>query len=225
MVAKKSPKANLESKKTVSLLLGLVVALSVVYISFEWSSKDIKVHQVNRPIEVPQDIVNIVQTNPDKPTPPPPPPPPKPVIVDELNVVKNTAKVNNLDSLFIEDFNKPIVAVPYTPPVEDTTDLIIDFVKVEKMPVFKDDLPTFLGKNLKYPRVAADTGIHGRVICEFIINKDGSVSDIKVLKSIDPSLDEEAVRVIGLMPAWEPGIQQGKPVRVKYRIPVTFRLK
>jgi len=83
----------------------------------------------------------------------------------------------------------------------------------------------YLSQNIKYPVVAEENGIQGRVVLTFVIERDGSITDVKVVKSIDPSLDAEAKRVIRSMPKWNPGKQSGAAVRVKYTIPVTFRLK
>lgn len=87
------------------------------------------------------------------------------------------------------------------------------------------ELLKFIAKSIKYPVIAQENGIQGRVICAFVVNRDGSVVDAEVLRGVDPSLDKEALRVIGTMPKWTPGKQRGKPVRVKYTVPITFRLQ
>lgn len=99
---------------------------------------------------------------------------------------------------------------------------------VEEMPQFPGGpsaLFEFISRNMQYPVVAEENGVQGRVICTYVIESDGSISDIKVVKSVDPSLDKEAVRVVSYMPKWIPGKQKGIPVRVKYTVPVTFRLQ
>lgn len=101
------------------------------------------------------------------------------------------------------------------------------FDVVEKMPEFPGGsagLMKWLSDNVKYPAKAEEGGIQGRVVCTFVIERDGSVTDVRVARSIDPLLDNEAVRVLSKMPKWNPGTQGGKPVRVKYTVPVTFRL-
>lgn len=101
------------------------------------------------------------------------------------------------------------------------------FDVVEKMPEFPGGsagLMKWLSDNVKYPAKAEESGIQGRVVCTFVIERDGSVTDVRVARSIDPLLDNEAVRVLSKMPKWNPGTQGGKPVRVKYTVPVTFRL-
>ena len=109
-----------------------------------------------------------------------------------------------------------------------TTDEDVTFIVVEQMPQFpggQNALFKFLSENVKYPLIARENKIQGRVVCQFVVNKDGSISDVEVTQSGgDASLDKEAVRVLKAMPNWIPGKQKGKPVRVKYTVPVTFRL-
>ena len=110
-------------------------------------------------------------------------------------------------------------------PKEEETKI---FEVVEQMPSFPGGdaaLMQFLSKNIKYPVVAEENGIQGRVIATFVVERDGSITDVKVVKSVDPSLDKEAVRVLKSMPKWIPGKQNGSAVRVKYTVPVTFRLQ
>lgn len=102
------------------------------------------------------------------------------------------------------------------------------FEVVEKMPSFpggQGALFDFMEKNIKYPKVAEDNGIQGRVLVTFIVKKDGSLSDVRVAKSADPALDKEAVRLVKSMPKWNPGIEKGQYVNVKFTLPVTFRLQ
>ena len=103
------------------------------------------------------------------------------------------------------------------------------FLIAETMPSFQGgDLNTFrnwVQQNVKFPQIALENGIQGRVSCSFVVNKDGSIVDAEVIRGVDPSLDKEALRVINSMPKWSPGKQRGKPVRVKYTVPVTFRLQ
>ena len=110
-------------------------------------------------------------------------------------------------------------------PKEEETNV---FDVVEQMPSFPGgdaELMKFLHDHMKYPAVAEENGIQGRVICTFVVERDGSITDVKVIKSVDPSLDKEAIRVLKSMPKWIPGKQNGSAVRVKYTVPVTFRLQ
>lgn len=102
------------------------------------------------------------------------------------------------------------------------------FAVVEKMPEYPGGqyaLSTFIAKTMNYPKIAQESGIQGRVVCSFIINKDGTISETQVISGIDPSLDQEALRIIRAMPKWIPGTQKGKAVRVKFTVPVTFSLQ
>ena len=116
-----------------------------------------------------------------------------------------------------------IVALPN--PVDTADNKVLDVV--EQMPSFPGGqaaLFQWLSSNIKYPVVAMENGVQGRVLVTFVVERDGSISEVKVSKSVDPSLDKEAVRVVSSMPKWTPGKQKGEAVRVKYTMPVTFRL-
>ena len=126
----------------------------------------------------------------------------------------------------------------FTPSFSETLDAIKTKAKeinerrvfdvVEDMPAFpggQEALFKFINEKLRYPKEAEEHGIQGRVICNFVVEKDGSITDVKVQKSVHPLLDKEAVRVLSLMPKWKPGYQNKNPMRVKYTVPVTFRLK
>lgn len=119
---------------------------------------------------------------------------------------------------------KEVIAQP-EPPKEEETKV---FDVVEQMPTFPGGtgaLMQYLSSNIRYPAVAEENGVQGRVILQFVVEKDGSITDVKVLKSVDPSLDKEAIRVTKSMPKWIPGKQNGSAVRVKYTLPVVFRLQ
>ena len=119
---------------------------------------------------------------------------------------------------------KEVIAQP-EPPKEEETKV---FDVVEQMPSFpggNSALMQYLSSNIKYPVVAEENGVQGRVVCTFVVERDGSITDVRVIRSVDPSLDKEAVRVVKSMPKWIPGKQNGSAVRVKYTVPVTFRLQ
>jgi protein TonB len=121
----------------------------------------------------------------------------------------------------------PVVTGPVTA-VEEETDEGQIFQVVEQMPEFPggmEALMKYLQKNIKYPSRAQDNNVQGRVMVTFVVNKDGSIVDPEVIKAVDKDLDNEALRVVKAMPKWNPGKQRGKPVRVKYTVPVTFRLQ
>ncbi len=221
MNSKKSTGASLENKKTILYLIGFVMVLSLSYIVLEWSREDIKVFKDDfATIEVPVDIeIPITAIAP-------PPPPPPPVVAPEIiNVVKDNTPV--VENPFTSE-DKPEEGVPdpgnYIGPVSVDVEPEDVVIHAEIMPRFNGDVNKYLSENIKYPQIAIETYTQGRVVCQFVVNRDGSIVDVEVVRSVDASLDKEAVRVIKSMPKWKPGIQNGKPVRVKYYLPVNFRL-
>ena len=226
MDIKKSPKATLEDKKFLFVLMGLVMVLSLIYIAFEWTDKEVTVYEVIDPDLLAEEEIEIVQTAQELP---PPPPPPAPEIVEELNIVEDDVETESVEIDTEDDKDKtvaisaPVVAAPI---VEEEDNVV--FQVVEKMPSFPGGdaaLFKYLSDNVKYPVIAQENGVQGRVICQFVVNRDGTIVDVEVVRSVDPSLDKEAIRVIKSMPKWSPGQQRGKPVRVKYTLPVNFRLQ
>lgn len=226
MDVKKSPKASLEDKKLLFVLLGLVMVLSLIFIAFEWTDREVTVYEVADTSLQSEEEIEIIQTAPELP---PPPPPPAPEIVEIINVVEDDVKVDAIKIETEDDKNKAVViAAPVAGPTIVEEDDNVVFQVVEKMPSFPGGdaaLFKFLGDNVKYPVIAQENGVQGRVICQFVVNKDGSIVDVEVVRSVDTSLDKEAIRVIKSMPKWSPGQQRGKPVRVKYTLPVNFKLQ
>lgn len=229
MEIKKSPKADLEKGKTLSILMGMIVGLAVLFVGFEWGTQEIQIAQGDGVSDViAEEEIEI--TRPEN-TPPPPPPPPAPVVTEMLNVVDDDVQLEQQDIITSEDNQKEAQKAVYVAPAvveeeEESAQQI--FTIVEKMPEFpggEGALLQFLNKNIKYPIIAQENGIQGRVSCQFTVNRDGSIVDAVVIRGVDPSLDKEALRVINTMPKWKPGMQRGKPVRVKYTVPVTFRLQ
>ncbi len=228
MNSKKSPNATLEDKKFIYLLMGLVMVLSLFYIGLEWTKSEVTVYEGDITSQLVEEEIEIIQTAQELP---PPPPPPAPEIVEILNVVENDVQVAEVEINTEDDKNK---AVDMTPPATTIGTGVIEedenvvFQVVETMPSFPGGdaaLFKFLNDNIKYPVIAQENGIQGRVICQFVVNRDGSIVDVEVVRSVDPSLDKEAIRVIKAMPNWAPGKQRGKSVRVKYTLPVNFRLQ
>jgi protein TonB len=229
MEVKKAPKANIETQRTTFFLMGMVVALSVLFVGFEWSST---ISKLDEKVIV-QDVLaeEEIEITQRDPTPPPPPPPPEPEVPEIIDVVEEKVDTK-IDLSSLEDDQSKAQVQTYTPPPppkpveEEATEEI--FVVVEKQPEFPGGttaLMKFLGDNIKYPVIAQENGIQGRVITNFVVERDGSISDVQVVRGQDPSLDKEAVRVIKTMPKWAPGQQRGKPVRVRFTLPVVFRLQ
>lgn len=227
MNIKKSQKASLEDKKFTYLLLGFVFVLSLCYVALEWTEHEITVHEVIDEEFLIEEEVEIQQTTQEM-TPPPPPAPVQEIEV--LNVVEDDKEVARVEINTEDDKDvEVIINAPVEQVIEEEEKEDEIFVVVENMPEFPGGqaaLFKFLSENVKYPVIAQENGIQGRVICQFTVNKDGSIVDVEVVRSGgDASLDKEAVRVIKSMPKWKPGMQRGKPVRVKYTVPVNFKLQ
>lgn len=228
MEVKKSPKADLEGKKQLSLLMGYVIALAVLFVAFEWGTRDIQVAKDTGVADViAEEEIEI--TRPEE-IPPPVVPPPVVVTPEILNVVEDDIVVET-EIMSSEDAANAAQVETYTPPAvveEEEEDPNQIFTIVEKSAEFPGGpaaMYAFINKTMRYPQVAAENGIKGRVVCDFVVNVDGKIVDAKIVKSIDPLLDKEALRVISQMPAWSPGEQRGKPVRSRFTLPITFKLQ
>lgn len=227
MDIKKSPKADLENKKSIFMQIGLVVTLSLVLVAFEWTSSTRAVDQSTMISEgvVEEEIIPITRADEVKP---PPPPPPK--ALDVLTIVEDDVEVADTDIPDSEsDDNTEVEVVKMDQPVieEEAEDAPV-FVLVEEMPEFpggQSEIIRFITSNTKYPSIAVENGIQGKVYVSFVVNAKGKVENVKVVRGVDPSLDKEAVRVIESMPAWKPGKQRNKPVKVSYTMPVSFKLQ
>ena len=231
MEVKKSPKADLEGGVGMSILMGMIVGLAVLFVGFEWGTKDVQVVTADEGVA---DIIaeeEIEITRPEN-TPPPPPPPPAPAVTEVLNVVEDDVELEQQEIISSEDDASAAQQETFVAPVveeeeeEESAQQI--FTVVEKQPEFPGgtaELFKYLSKAIKYPVIAQENGIQGRVVCSFVVNRDGSIVDIQVMRGVDPSLDKEAIRVISEMPKWKPGEQRGKPVRVRFILPVQFRLQ
>ena len=225
MHIKKSENASLEKDKLVYVLMGLVFVLSLVYVALEWTEREVTKYDVADTEFLFEEEVEIQQTSQETP---PPPPPPAVQEVEVLNVVEDNVETESIEVNTEETEQEVVIAAPIEVVEEPEEDEVV-FVIVESMPEFpggQQALFKYLSENVKYPVIAQENGIQGRVICQFVVNKDGSIVDVEVVRSGgDPSLDKEAVRVIKSMPKWKPGKQRGKPVRVKYTVPVNFKLQ
>ncbi|MBO4690978.1 MAG: energy transducer TonB [Paludibacteraceae bacterium] len=226
MKSKKSEKASLEKNKIIYVLMGLIFVLSICFIAFEWGDEVKKIKPISNIFDGITEEMDIQPTKQEIPLPPPP----KMQEVEALVVVDDDKEVESLDIKSEDDQSEEIIIAP---PVENIIDEPEDddvpFLIVEKMPEFpggQQALFKYLSENVKYPVIAQENGIQGKVVCQFVVNKDGSIVDVVVVRSGgDPSLDKEAVRVIKSMPKWNPGKQSGKTVRVKYTVPVNFKLQ
>ena len=228
MEVKKSPKADLEGKKSTGLLIGYVLALAVMFIAFEWSERDkvINIDSGLSEVLFEEEMIPITEQEEQKA---PPPPPEAPKAEEIIEIAENDADVEET-TIQASDETDKAVEVKYVP-VEVEEEEVEEqqiFQVVEEMPEFPGGMGEcmkWLGKNMKYPTISQENGVQGRVIVQFVVNRDGSIVDATVARGVDPYLDKEALRVVGLMPKWKPGKQRGKAVRVKYTLPVMFRLQ
>jgi len=238
MEVKKSKKADLEGQKGTSLLIGFVISFATMLAAFEWTTHEFtnKSTLCKNSSLVPDEMEIVPVTQPVFANTPPPPAD-APQVAEILDIVDNETEIDDSKIETVEDINSaisgpssphgPSMMAPPAPTFEDTgEDEIFEFVEEDpSFPGGNAALMTWLAKNLKYPSAAQETGIQGRILVSFIVNRDGSIVEPRVMRSVDPSLDKEALRVVSSMPRWRPGKQHGKPVRVKFTLPVTFRLQ
>ncbi|MBQ1682788.1 MAG: energy transducer TonB [Bacteroidales bacterium] len=230
MEIKKSVKASLENKRLLFTEIGFVIALLVVYGAFEYSSKE-KAASIldgdNQIVEV-EDMVPITQE-----TPPPPPEAPKiPILSDQIDIVDDEIKVD--DDMFMNLEDNANMGVEIMDYVEETKEEVVEeeaipFQLVEEKPSFNggdaNEFSKWVNSKLVYPEIAKENGVQGRVTLQFTVNADGTVSNVKVLRGVDSSLDKEAVRVVSSSPKWKPGKQRDRAVKVTYTFPVIFQLR
>lgn len=229
MEIKKTPKADLENRRTLYTEIGLVVALLVVWGAFSYSTKEKAVASLGEDTQVVEveDMVPITQE-----TPPPPPEAPKiPVLSDQIDIVEDDIKVEDNFMSLEDDANLGVEIMDY---VEEVKEEVVDeeaipFQLVEEKPSFNggdaNEFSKWVNSKLQYPEIAKENGVQGRVTLQFTVNPDGSVSNVKVLRGVDSSLDKEAVRVVSMSPKWKPGKQRDRAVKVTYTFPVIFQLR
>ena len=229
MEIKKTPKADLENRSTLYTEIGLVVALLVVWGAFSYSTKEKAVASLGEDTQVVEveDMVPITQE-----TPPPPPEAPKiPVLSDQIDIVEDDIKVDDNFMSLEDDANLGVEIMDYVEEVKEEVveEEAIPFQLVEEKPSFNggdaNEFSKWVNSKLQYPEIAKENGVQGRVTLQFTVNPDGSVSNVKVLRGVDSSLDKEAVRVVSMSPKWKPGKQRDRAVKVTYTFPVIFQLR
>ena len=231
MEVKKSPKASLENKRFLFTEIGFVIALLAVLFAFDYSSKEKKVATLETEtaaVEV-EDMIPITQE-----TPPPPEAAPKiPILSDQIDVVDDNIKIDdNMFQNLEDDANSGVEIMDYiesAPEEETIEEEAIPFQLVEEKPSFNggdaNEFSKWVNSRLVYPEIAKENGVQGRVTLQFTVNADGSVSNVKVLRGVDSSLDKEAIRVVSSSPKWKPGKQRDRAVKVTYTFPVIFQLR
>lgn len=226
---------ELQGQSSTSLLIGYVLVLAAMFVAFEWTQREVKIEDTDKVYDyemVEDDMIPITKQEQQMAAPPPQAVPATPEILD---VVKDEVEIPEEEIQTTEEVNQSIVAVvgtgaptavvagPPAPVVEEVDDdRILDVP--EESAEFPGDVYAWLQKNIKYPPVCQEQNIQGRVSVQFVINKDGSIVDVKVLRSPDENLTKEAERVVKSMPKWKPARQGNKPVRMRYVLPVMFRL-
>ncbi len=227
MEIKKSPKADLDSKKLTFTLVGLVVALFVVWRVFEYKSYDKQnLDTFARQVEViEEEMVEITKQEMPKPQVQAPKPQ-----VTQIQVVEDDVEVEDIDINAEVDQDEIIEEYVYEAPEIEEEEIEEEevFKSVEEQPEFPGGvakLLEYVQKNLKYPMMARESDIQGRVFVGFIVEKDGSITNVQVLRGIGGGCDEEAVRVVQSLPKFKPGKQRGNPVRVQYTLPIVFKLQ
>jgi protein TonB len=225
MDTKKSAKADLESKRTLFIQIGLIATLAIVLVAFEWKTYDrILIDLGEREmIDIPEEMVEI--TRQEQPPPPPAPPPQ----TTQFQIVEDDVDIED-DFIIDADVDITTKIEAYIPPVFEEEIVVEEeiFIVVEDPPSFPggdEARIRFLSENIRYPQMARESGIQGTVFVTFVVERDGSVTDVRVLRGIGGGCDEEAIRVIRAMPRWNAGKQRGRPVRVQFNMPIRFTLQ
>jgi len=225
MEPKKTPKADLENKRTLFLQLGLIISLAIAFAAFEWKTyeKQEMTLQKQTVQETPEEMVPITKQEKE------PPPPEAPQSTTQLNIVEDEVDVE--DEVVIDvtaDENTEVQEYEPMPMEEEEKKEDKVFVVVEDQPEFPGGEKArmrYLRNNIEYPQLARESGIEGTVYVTFVVEKDGSITDVRVLRGIGGGCDKEAIRVVKEMPKWKPGKQRGKPVRVQFNMPIRFTLQ
>lgn len=223
MEAKKTEKADLTKKTGLYLSIGLLVTMALVVSAFEWTDKDDKLNLLaNKSTNTFEEMIEVPPTE----QPPPPAPTiqqPQIIEVPDEEEIKEDLNIK-FDVEVTEDTKVEAVHVVTEEPKEEVDEI---FSVVEETAAPKGGLPAFykyIGEKMKYPAQARRMGVEGRVFVQFVIGKDGSINDVKVIKGIGAGCDEEASRVMQGAPSWNAGKQRGKPVKQRYTLPIIFKL-
>lgn len=231
MQVKKSEKADLEKKKFVFLQIGLTLALAICLFAFEWTTEEVNQNNLGDlnmedvfeeeientfEEEQPEEEEEIIEEEPE-------------TVIEELVIVEDDVEVDDVDlnSEADENTRTNTNIITASEEVEEEETAPIAFAVVEDKPIFPGGdaaLMKFIADNTKYPEIAKENGIQGRVFIQFVIDKTGRVTRAQVAKGVDPYLDSEALRVVKMLPNWSPGKQRGKSVPVTFVVPINFKL-
>ncbi len=221
MELKKNPDVDLNNKSGTFLMIGFVVTLGLVLLAFTWAKTEAEVKGFGE-LKVEAEVEMEIPPSKQEFTPPPPPPVPVLTVVEDNTVLDETP----LESTEVDE-NTRIEAPTIVEPEAEAAEPEI-FLIVEDMPSFpggEAKMMEFMAKNTKFPTMARENGITGVVIVNFVIDEKGNIQNPTVLRGIGGGCDEEAIRVLKMMPQWSPGKQRGQPVKVSYNLPFRFILK
>ena len=230
MELKKYPKVDAENKKLLFLEIGLVISLSVTLLAFNWTTTDVNKDTLTDNA-VAAEVEEVMITEPLDTPPPPPVEVPQIAFSDQIDIVEDDIEVDDIiiDSEDDEDFEITIMDYQEEVVEEVVEEEAIPFQLVEEKPSFQggdaNQFSKWVNQRLVYPEIAKENGVQGRVTLQFTVEKDGSITKVKVLRGVDPSLDKEAVRVVSMSPKWKPGKQRDRAVPVTYTFPVIFQLR
>ena len=228
MELKKNPKADLEKRKGFYLEIGFVVALVIVLLAFNWKSYEFSEVDVNKR-DFTEDMMEEVENTEQEEEPEPPQEQPQEQqVIEELVIVEDDVKVDDIIIDAEDNADKQQVEIAPVEIVEEqvTVEEVI-FQVVEDEPEFPggmEALYKYLGESIKYPALAKENNIEGRVYVTFVVEKDGSIANPRILRDIGGGCGQEAIRGVKAMPKWKPGKQRGKNVRVQFNLPVSFKL-
>ncbi|MEE1309152.1 MAG: energy transducer TonB [Bacteroidaceae bacterium] len=236
MEAKKTVNEELRSQKSTNMLIGYVLALAAMFVAFEYTQREVKVVEEEKIYDyrMEEDMIPITKQE----VVVAPPPAAAPTVMEFINEVDDDTELPEEEIETSEEMNQAITTVvgtgapaavvtgPVGPVVEaDDDDRIYEMVEENaQFPGGDAECFKWLSDHIKYPSICVEQGVQGRVIVNFVVNRDGSIVDVKTVRSPDPNLTKEAERVVKLMPKWKPARQGNKTVRSRFTLPVMFRL-
>lgn len=226
MEIKKNPKADLQNYKSIFFLVGMIISLGVVLAAFEYESKSGTVDVIEVEVaEVVEDMTEITRQEEKQPEKIENKPKPTQV-AEKFEIVDNDEDLGDDDLDFNAEVDESEAIVI---DVEEEEDVEVKvFVIVEKMPKFPGGdlaLRKYIAQNVKYPNIARENDIQGKVYVRFVVTEKGAVENVQIARGVDPLLDKEAIRVVESLPNWQPGEQGGKKVKVWYTVPINFQLQ
>ena len=237
MEANKTVNEELRGQKSTNMLIGYVLALAAMFVAFEYTQREVKAVEEDKIYDynIEEDMIPITQQQEVVA----PPPAAAPTVMEFINEVEDDTELPEEEVETSEEMNQAITAVvgtgapsavvvtgPVGPVVEaDDDDRIYEMVEENaQFPGGDEACFKWLSEHIKYPSICQEQGVQGRVIVNFVVNKDGSIVDVNTVRSPDPNLTKEAERVVKMMPKWKPARQGNKPVRSRFTLPVMFRL-